>query len=32
LGLLILAPIIKRELDSYWGRLERGEIKKYKAR
>ena len=32
LGLLILAPIIKRELDSYWGRLERGEIKRYRER
>lgn len=30
LGLYFLAPIVKRELDSYLARLESGEIKKYK--
>ena len=30
LGLYILAPIVKRETDSYFARLKSGEIKKYK--
>ena len=30
LGLYFLAPIVKRELDSYLARIESGEIKKYK--
>lgn len=30
LGLYILAPIVKRELDSYMSRVRSGEIKKYK--
>ena len=29
LGLYFLAPIVKRELDSYLSRLESGEIKRY---
>ena len=29
LGLYFLAPIVKRELDSYLARLDSGEIKKY---
>lgn len=31
LGLYILSPIVKRELDSYMARIRSGEIKKYKA-
>jgi len=30
LGLYFLAPIVKRELDSYFARVKSGEIKKYK--
>ncbi len=30
LGLYFLAPIVKRELDSYYARIQSGEIKKYK--
>ena len=30
LGLYILTPIVKQELDSYMARLRSGEIKKYK--
>lgn len=30
LGLYVLAPIVKRESDSYFARLKSGEIKKYK--
>lgn len=30
LGLYFLAPIVKRELDSYFARIQSGEIKKYK--
>ncbi len=29
LGLYFLAPIVKKELDSYWARVESGEISKY---
>jgi len=29
IGLYILFPVVKKELDSYWGRLKSGEIKKY---
>ena len=28
-GLYLLFPVVKRELESYWGRLQRGEIQKY---
>lgn len=28
-GLYILFPVVKRELESYWGRLKSGEIRKY---
>ena len=28
-GLYILFPVVKKELDSYWSRLKSGEIKKY---
>ena len=28
-GLYILFPVVKKELESYWGRLKSGEIKKY---
>ena len=30
LGLYFLAPIVKKELDSYLARIASGEIKKYK--
>ncbi|MCP4935738.1 MAG: alanine:cation symporter family protein [bacterium] len=30
LGLYFLAPIVKREMESYFGRIKSGEIKKYK--
>jgi len=30
LGLYILAPVVKAELDHYWARLQIGDIKKYK--
>jgi alanine or glycine:cation symporter, AGCS family len=30
LGLIILAPMVKAELDKYYGKLKSGEIKKYK--
>ena len=30
LGLYFLAPIVKKELDSYMARLKSGEIKKFK--
>ncbi|MFY0613623.1 MAG: alanine:cation symporter family protein [Hyphomicrobiaceae bacterium] len=30
LGLYFLAPIVRREMDSYFGRLKSGEIKKFK--
>ncbi len=29
-GLYILAPVIKRELESYWSRLKSGEIKRFR--
>ncbi|MFA8384837.1 MAG: alanine/glycine:cation symporter family protein [Pelagibaca sp.] len=29
IGLYVLMPIVKRELNSYWSRLKSGEIKKY---
>ncbi len=29
IGLYVLMPIVKRELDSYWSRLKSGEIKKF---
>lgn len=29
IGLYVLMPVVKRELDSYWSRLKSGEIKKY---
>ncbi len=31
IGLYVLAPVVKRELDSYWTRLQRGELKKYRS-
>ncbi len=31
LGLYILSPIVKRELDTYMGKIKSGEIQKYKA-
>ncbi len=31
IGLYVLAPIVKRELDSYWSRLKSGELKKYRT-
>ena len=31
LGLYILAPVVKRELESYWSRLKSGEIKQTKS-
>lgn len=30
IGLVILAPEIKRDLNNYWGKLKSGEIKRYK--
>jgi AGCS family alanine or glycine:cation symporter len=30
-GLYILMPVVKREMTSYWDRLQRGEIRKTKA-
>lgn len=30
LGLIILAPEVKADLNEYWGKLKRGEIKKFK--
>lgn len=30
IGLIILAPRVKRDLDKYWTKLKNGEIKKYK--
>ena len=30
LGLYFLAPVVKREMNSYFGRIESGEIKKFK--
>ena len=30
LGLYFLAPIVKREMNSYFARIESGEIKKFK--
>ena len=30
LGLLILAPEVRRDLKDYWRKLKTGEIKKYK--
>jgi AGCS family alanine or glycine:cation symporter len=30
LGLYFLAPIVRREMDSYFARIKSGEIKKYK--
>ena len=30
LGLYFLAPVVKAELNSYWSRIQSGEIKKYK--
>jgi AGCS family alanine or glycine:cation symporter len=30
LGLLILAPEVKKDLNVYWRQLKSGEIKKYK--
>ncbi len=30
LGLYFLAPVVKREMDSYFGRIKSGEIKKFK--
>jgi len=30
LGLYFLAPIVKREMESYFARIDSGEIKKYK--
>lgn len=32
LGLYILAPIVKRELDRYWDKINSGEIKKFRKR
>jgi len=29
LGLYIMAPEVKKDLDAYWGRLKRGELKRY---
>jgi AGCS family alanine or glycine:cation symporter len=31
IGLYILFPVVKRELDSYWSRLQRGELKRYRT-
>jgi AGCS family alanine or glycine:cation symporter len=31
IGLYIMFPVVKRELDSYWSRLKSGEIIKYRA-
>jgi len=31
IGLYVLAPVIKRELDSYWSRLKQGELKRYRT-
>lgn len=28
-GLYILAPVVKADLDSYWSRIKSGEIRKY---
>ncbi len=30
IGLYILFPVVKKELDSYWTRLQRGEFKRYR--
>ena len=30
IGLYMLFPLVKRDLDSYWSRLQTGEIKKYR--
>lgn len=30
IGIYLLAPLVKRELDSYWKRIESGEIKTYR--
>jgi AGCS family alanine or glycine:cation symporter len=30
IGVYLLTPIVKRELDSYWGRYKRGELKVYR--
>jgi AGCS family alanine or glycine:cation symporter len=32
IGLYIMAPVVKRECQSYWQRLQRGEIRPYHAR
>ncbi|MDX1607248.1 MAG: alanine/glycine:cation symporter family protein, partial [Candidatus Competibacterales bacterium] len=31
IGVYMLAPVVKRELDSYWSRLKSGQIKKYRT-
>jgi AGCS family alanine or glycine:cation symporter len=31
IGLYIMFPVVKRELDSYWSRLKSGQITKYRA-
>ena len=31
IGLYVLAPVVKRELDHYWSRLQKGELKKYRS-
>jgi AGCS family alanine or glycine:cation symporter len=31
IGLYILFPVVKRELDSYWSRLRRGELTRYRT-
>ncbi len=32
IGLYLLAPVVKRELNSYFGRVDRGEIRNYRTR
>jgi AGCS family alanine or glycine:cation symporter len=31
IGLYILLPVVKSDLDSYWSRLQSGQIKKYRV-
>ena len=31
IGLYILFPVVKRELESYWSRLQEGQIKRYRT-
>jgi AGCS family alanine or glycine:cation symporter len=31
IGLYILFPVVKRELGSYWSRLQAGQLKRYRS-